>query len=74
MRSLSAQKIRRKHRSSPAFGQYGFESIGEILSRLRRERGLLEAGIGTDFDTAHSRQLDAILIQQETFEGLEERG
>jgi hypothetical protein len=57
---------------SPPQADKEFESIREILSRLRRERRILEAGIGADFDTVRSRQLDAVLVQQEILEGLKE--
>ena len=44
--------------------RHDFESIGEILSRLRRECRALEASMGRAFDAALSLHLD-ILFQQE---------
>ena len=49
--------------------RHDFESIGEILSRLRRERRALEARMRPEFDPALSLQLDSVLheyVAQET--------
>lgn len=45
--------------------RHEFESYGEIMRRLGRERRMLEAGIGKDFDARGSLQLDAVIVQQE---------
>jgi hypothetical protein len=47
--------------------RHEFESFGEILSRLGRERRELEAGMGLGFDLQRSQQLDAV---QHILEGL----
>jgi hypothetical protein len=46
--------------------RHEFESIVEILSRLRRERHQLEASMRTAFDPALSLLLDDVLQREET--------
>jgi hypothetical protein len=46
--------------------RHEFESIGEILSRLRRERRQLEVHMGTAFDTGVSLLLDDVLQREDT--------
>jgi hypothetical protein len=52
--------------------RHDFESIGEILTRLRRERRALERSMGRAFDAALSLHLDILLQREEAVAILEE--
>lgn len=54
----------------------GFESVGDILKRIRFDRASLEAHITEQFDQTLSLQLDAALLAEESGEkqGINKQG
>ena len=64
---LLEQDFERKGTETPT-ASAGFESIGDILRRLRLTRRDLEQRIQSSFDAALSQQLDAIHAAEEYLE------
>ena len=62
MAILLKQRIQRKPRVSSPVDPHGFESIGDILRRMRREA---ERQMTGTFDRALSLRLDQLLDQEE---------
>ncbi len=62
MAILLKQKIQRKRRVSSPVDPHGFESIGDILRRMRRDA---ERQMTDTFDRALSLRLDQLLDQEE---------